>query len=81
MEVVELPRPLTAGFKAILHVHAATVEAEVEKILEAYDWSTGISSEKPKVVKAGQRLTVMLRLSREAGASIERHLSLLSGTS
>ncbi|CAK9045900.1 unnamed protein product [Durusdinium trenchii] len=65
MEVIEMPRPLTAGFKAVLHVHAATVEAEIEKILEAFDWATGVTSEKPKVVKAGQRLTVMLRLSRE----------------
>eukprot|EP00913_Durusdinium_trenchii_P001390 g1286.t1 len=43
MEVIEMPRPLTAAF----------------------DWATGVTSEKPKVVKAGQRLTVMLRLSRE----------------
>ena len=65
MEVIEMPRPLTAGFKAVLHVHAATVEAEIEKIQDAFDWATGVTTEKPKVVKAGQRLTVMIRLSRE----------------
>lgn len=79
MEVIEMPRPLTAGFKAVLHVHAATVEAEVEKILDAFDWSTGVTTEKPKVVKAGQRLTVMLRLSREVPlcASPDSRLGML----
>ncbi|CAJ1358724.1 unnamed protein product [Effrenium voratum] len=69
LEILELPRPLTAGFRAVLHVHAATVEVEVEKIIDAFDWATGVTTEKPKMVKAGQRLTVTLHLSREVPLS------------
>ncbi|CAE7773604.1 HBS1L [Symbiodinium pilosum] len=65
LEVLELPRPMTAGFKAVLHVHAATVDAEIEHILDATDWATGVTIEKPKIVKAGQRLTVLLKFSRQ----------------
>eukprot|EP00931_Biecheleriopsis_adriatica_P066480 TRINITY_DN40822_c0_g1_i1.p1 TRINITY_DN40822_c0_g1~~TRINITY_DN40822_c0_g1_i1.p1 ORF type:complete len:883 (-),score=271.25 TRINITY_DN40822_c0_g1_i1:4-2652(-) len=65
MDILEMPRPLTVGFKCVLHVHAATVEAEVEKIQDATDLATGIKTEKPKMVKAGQRLTLLLKLSRE----------------
>ncbi|CAE7194804.1 SUP35 [Symbiodinium natans] len=65
LEVLELPRPMTAGFKAVLHVHAATVDAEIEEILDATDWATGVTTERPKIVKAGQRLTVVLKFSRQ----------------
>lgn len=65
LEVLELPRPMTAGFKAVLHVHAATVDAEIDQILDATDWATGVTTERPKIVKAGQRLTVLLKFSRQ----------------
>lgn len=68
LDVLEMPRPFTVGFKAVLHLHTATVEAEVVKILEALDTATGVLTERPKLVRPGQRVTVLLDLAREVAA-------------
>eukprot|EP00930_Biecheleria_cincta_P026335 TRINITY_DN18579_c0_g1_i1.p1 TRINITY_DN18579_c0_g1~~TRINITY_DN18579_c0_g1_i1.p1 ORF type:complete len:974 (+),score=259.96 TRINITY_DN18579_c0_g1_i1:50-2923(+) len=70
LDVLEMPRPLTVGFRCMLHIHTSTVEAEIEKIHDATDLSTGIVTEKPKMVKAGQRLTLFLKLSREVPVEV-----------
>lgn len=70
LDVLEMPKPLTVGFKCVLHIHTSTVEAEIEKIQDATDLSTGVVVEKPKMVKAGQRLTLLLKLSREVPVEV-----------
>ncbi|CAE8632725.1 unnamed protein product [Polarella glacialis] len=71
MDVLENPKiPMTAGFKCVLHLHAATVEAEILKIVDSTDLKSGAVVEKPKVVRAGQRLTVLLELSREVALEL-----------
>lgn len=65
LDILEMPRPLTAGFKSIVHIHVATVEAEILKIIDATDLSTGEFYDKPKVVRPGQRITVLFQLSKE----------------
>merc|ERR1712217_484698 len=67
INVVDLPqdRPLlTAGFKAVMHIHAVTIDCEIVKINESTSLETGEVEQKPRTVKPGQHAIVMIQLTR-----------------
>merc|ERR1712003_231464 len=67
INIVDLPpdRPLlTAGFKAVMHIHAVTIECEIIKINESTTLETGEVEQKPRAVKSGQHATIVVQLAR-----------------
>jgi translation elongation factor EF-1alpha len=72
LDIVQMPRPLTVGFGGVVHVHMATVDGEIASIIDATDVATGEKKEKPKVIKVGQRATVVLKLSQEVAMETNR---------
>jgi peptide chain release factor subunit 3 len=64
MDLLEHRPLLTAGYNAILHVHTAIEECQVEKLLTEVDRKTNEpKSRRPKFVRSGAQLTCVMSLS------------------
>lgn len=68
VQVVELPeeRPvMTAGYKAVLHVHTAVEDCEISKLVEAMSISTKKKEKNPRFVRENSVLWCVITLARE----------------
>merc|ERR1711862_771305 len=67
IQVLELPedRPvLTAGYKAVIHVHVAIEECEILKLYESTDPKTKKTQKAPSFVREGMAVVCSIGLAR-----------------
>merc|ERR1712070_666622 len=67
IQVLELPeeRPvLTAGYKAVIHVHVAIEECEIFKLYESTDPKTKKTQKAPNFVREGMAVVCSIALAR-----------------
>merc|ERR1719183_739821 len=67
LQVIELAeeRPvMTAGYKAVLHIHTATEECEVSKLTETMDLKTKKKEKNPRFVREGAVVWCIITVMR-----------------
>lgn len=68
LQIIELPeeRPvMTAGYKAVFHVHTAVEDCEISKLVECMNLSSKKKEKNPRFVREGSVLWCVISLARD----------------